>query len=148
MFDHILTCHFPSTTIQYHTILTNDKCYRNNQCQRQKCLLNDTCFPDSKVHEANMGPTWVLSAPGRPHVGPMSLVSRVPSSTLGCIVGSHILLIDFSFHFTLWKRTVSSWRYVPEMGTGPGAGPTNAISIEFEIWLKSAKFLSDRPNAQ
>ena len=25
--------------------------------------------PDSKVHGANMGPTWVLSAPGGPHVG-------------------------------------------------------------------------------
>ena len=29
--------------------------------------------PDSKVHEAYMGPTWVLSAPGRPHIGPMNL---------------------------------------------------------------------------
>ena len=30
-------------------------------------------FPDSKVHGANMGPTWVLSAPCGPHVGPMNL---------------------------------------------------------------------------
>ena len=30
-------------------------------------------FPDSKVHGANMGPTWVLSAPGEPHVGLMNL---------------------------------------------------------------------------
>ena len=29
--------------------------------------------PDSKVHGANMGPTWVLSAPDEPHVGPMNL---------------------------------------------------------------------------
>ena len=29
--------------------------------------------PDSKVHGANMGPTWVLSAPCGPHVGPMNL---------------------------------------------------------------------------
>ena len=29
-------------------------------------------IPDSKVHGANMGPTWVLSAPDWPHVGPMS----------------------------------------------------------------------------
>ena len=29
--------------------------------------------PDSKVHGANMGPTWVLSSPGGPHVGPMNL---------------------------------------------------------------------------
>ena len=33
-------------------------------------------IPDSKVHGANMGPTWVLSAPGVPHVGPMNLAVR------------------------------------------------------------------------
>ena len=32
--------------------------------------------PDSKVHVANMGPTWVLSAPDGPHVGPMNLAIR------------------------------------------------------------------------
>ena len=31
---------------------------------------------DSKVHGASMGPTWVLSAPDGPHVGPMSLAIR------------------------------------------------------------------------
>ena len=34
-------------------------------------------IPDSKVHGANMGPTWVLSAPDGPHVGPMNLAIRV-----------------------------------------------------------------------
>ena len=33
-------------------------------------------MPDSKVHGANMGPTWVLSAPDGPHVGPMNLAIR------------------------------------------------------------------------
>ena len=28
--------------------------------------------PDSKVHGANMGPTWVRQVPGGPHVGPMN----------------------------------------------------------------------------
>ena len=32
--------------------------------------------PDSKVHVANMGPTWVLSAPDRIHVGSMNLAIR------------------------------------------------------------------------
>ena len=32
--------------------------------------------PDNKVHGANMGPTWVLSAPDGPHVGPMNLTIR------------------------------------------------------------------------
>ena len=41
-------------------------------------ILRDDClFPDSKVHGANMGPTWVLSAPDGPHVGPMNLAIRV-----------------------------------------------------------------------
>ena len=32
-------------------------------------------YPDSKVHVANMGPTWVLSAPDGPYVGPWTLLS-------------------------------------------------------------------------
>ena len=32
--------------------------------------------PDSKVHEAYMGPTWGRQDPGGPHVGPMNLVIR------------------------------------------------------------------------
>ena len=35
-----------------------------------------TIAPDSKVHGANMGPTWVLSVPAGPHVGPMNLAIR------------------------------------------------------------------------
>ena len=34
-------------------------------------------YPDSKVHGANMGPTWVLSVPDGPHVAPMNLTIRV-----------------------------------------------------------------------
>ena len=34
-------------------------------------------YPDSKVYGAIMGPTWVLSAPDGPHVGPMNLAIRV-----------------------------------------------------------------------
>ena len=34
-------------------------------------------YPDSKVHGAKMGPTWVLSAPDGPNVGPMNLAIRV-----------------------------------------------------------------------
>ena len=32
--------------------------------------------PESKGHGANMGPTWVLSAPGGTHVDPMTLAIR------------------------------------------------------------------------
>ena len=34
--------------------------------------------PDSRIHGANMGPTWVLSAPDGPHFGPMNLAIREP----------------------------------------------------------------------
>ena len=37
--------------------------------------LVDTLFnhvPDSKIHGANMGPTWGRQDPGGPHVGPMN----------------------------------------------------------------------------
>ena len=32
--------------------------------------------PDSKVHAADMGPTWILSAPDGTHVGPMNMAIR------------------------------------------------------------------------
>ena len=32
--------------------------------------------PDNKVHGANMGPTWVLSAPDGPHIGSRNLAIR------------------------------------------------------------------------
>ena len=58
------------------------------QLQMPLCLTMDThmlhcpaVYPDSKVHGANMGPTWVLSAPSEPHVGPMNLAIRVVADT-------------------------------------------------------------------
>ena len=39
----------------------------------QVLVVPDHIYPDSKVQGANMGPTWVLSAPDGPHVGPMNL---------------------------------------------------------------------------
>ena len=33
--------------------------------------------PDNTVHGTNMWPTWVLSAPDGPHVGPMNFAIRV-----------------------------------------------------------------------
>ena len=36
-------------------------------------VLPGIATPDSKVHGANMGPTWLLSAPDGPHVRPMNV---------------------------------------------------------------------------
>ena len=41
-----------------------------------KIVINIYVNLDNKVYGANMGPTWVLSAPGGPHVGPMNLAIR------------------------------------------------------------------------
>ena len=39
-------------------------------------------YPDNKVHEANMGPTWVLSAPAGPYVDPMNFATSVVKVTV------------------------------------------------------------------
>ena len=41
------------------------------------------------VHGANMGPTWVLSAPDWPHVGPMNLAIRVILHMSGSLESAH-----------------------------------------------------------
>ena len=47
-----------------------------------------TCHrPDSKVHGANMGPTWVLSAPDGPHVGPMNPANAMVTYSLRRVSG-------------------------------------------------------------
>ena len=63
---------------------------------------------DSKVRGANMGPTWVLSAPDGPHVGPMNLAIRGAakySNTTGELgdvdVGHHV-----SGHVIIWVATM------------------------------------------
>ena len=43
-----------------------------------RLMIQNSC-PDSKVLGANMGPTWVLSDPDGPHVGPINLAIRVLS---------------------------------------------------------------------
>ena len=62
-----------------HTVLrflVNDPKTRqsmpNVTSQKSMPLLAET-LPDSKVHGANMGQTWVLSDPDGPRVGPMNL---------------------------------------------------------------------------
>ena len=74
--------------------------------------------PDSKVHGANMGPTWVLSAPNGPHVGPMNLVIR------GCSLVSVLWLYiplsrdtDFMLSTCLWLITeINVHKYVTNWG--------------------------------
>ena len=49
-------------------------CSRNGANSQLDTQTNgDENIPDRKVHGANIGPTWALSAPGEPHVGHMNL---------------------------------------------------------------------------
>ena len=71
-------------------------------------------FPDSKVHWANMGPTWVLSAPDGPHVGPMNLAIRVCGQQ-EAITSSHHKT-DPSWHMVPWgPNQLSHLTLVPHM---------------------------------
>ena len=63
-------------------------------------------FPDSKVHGANMGPTWVLSAPDVPHAGPVSLAIR--------IVHDHVIK---------WKHFPRYWPFVRGIQRSPVNSP-------------------------
>ena len=53
-----------------------EKCRVGTKMCRTLLLPIFDNVPDSKVHGANMGPTWVLSAPDGPHVCPMNLAIR------------------------------------------------------------------------
>ena len=57
---------------------------------------------DSKVHGANMRPTWILLAPDGPHVCPMNLAIRVSSVTLNIVIMTCLLqYIDISWSVSL-----------------------------------------------
>ena len=43
-----------------------------NQNIPEQPVWYQSCYPDSKVHGANMGPIWGWQDPGGPHVGPMN----------------------------------------------------------------------------
>ena len=58
-------------------------------------------LPDSKFHGANMGPTWVLSAPGGPHVGLMNLAIWI-EFWYRCMVNAKAMVL------TNWDSCISS----------------------------------------
>ena len=62
---------------------------------RTQCTLYPDDYdhvPDSKVPGANMGPTWVLSAPDGPHDGPWTLLSGMSYFNVFC---HGLAVIDF-----------------------------------------------------
>ena len=64
-------------------------------------------IPDSKVHGANMGPTWVLSAPDGPHIGPMNLAIRDCSITFVLDANGCNRCINYSAKGLLFLNKIS-----------------------------------------
>ena len=63
-------------------------------------------YLDSKVHGANMGPTWVLSAPDGPHVGPMSFAIRIRKILDGRDCIDYTYLISAKWHHKIRSQLV------------------------------------------
>ena len=74
--------------------------------------------PDSKFHGANLGPTWVLSAPDGPHVGPMNLAIRVvyhKTNMMNCSIyfrSVDIVHLWWALHLRLWDSSLRQWIYL------------------------------------
>ena len=66
-------------------------------------IHNISWDPDNKVHGANMGPTWVLSAPDGPHVGPMDLAIR------GCRIASYFRHLLFRTQHKSMQYSCKLW---------------------------------------
>ena len=72
IFPHVHSCHRQSSCFEFFSLLPLMSYICSQLIQHWyffKPLRSN--YPDSKVHVAHMGPTLVLSASGRPHVGPM-----------------------------------------------------------------------------
>ena len=59
-----------------------------------------------KIPEANMGPTWVLSAPDGPHIGPMDLVIRDPIAVLQRLLRNFKVIGNFIHFKTVRNLTI------------------------------------------
>ena len=49
-------------------------------------------IPDSKVYGINMGPTWILSAPGGPYIDPMNIA-----------IWDNIICVEYIACAVLWN---------------------------------------------
>ena len=100
-------------------------------CYSIKLYYIWTCWEGTQIAKF-MGPTWVLSVPGGPHVGPINLVIRECvfccllvfkdlggihaldnfSSVRGQIVENHWLHHGRSWYVMTWKGFLHNWPFV------------------------------------
>ena len=95
-------------------------------------------YPDSKIHGANMGPTWVLSAPGGPHVGPINLAIRVGKTILSSFSSVRLMgewpTVDHWFMFLVGDKAVglyslSGWTPYRKISWSPKAMRLDVLMI-------------------
>ena len=82
----------------------------NCQCKRGCVIFGVNLkylehIPDSKVHGANMGSTWILWAPDGPHDGPINLVIRETSSVLRVSITTAIRIMIVVDIFEKYQAT-------------------------------------------
>ena len=76
---------------------------KGQECgKRFHVMMSSYYYPDSKVHVANMGTTWVLSSPGGPHVP----CYQLPICASFCFV---IHLHDFTFIYSDRSPRMTYW---------------------------------------
>ena len=68
--------HFKRADFRHHLLIAILSIQTNITLEWIPGFFMKLKHPDNKVHGANMGPTWVLSAPDGPHVGPINLAIR------------------------------------------------------------------------
>ena len=71
---------FRSRWCDVDVLVSVSACHDGPNRAEQQGLETFKRFPDSEVHGANVGPTWVPSTPDGPHVGPMNHAIRFVNS--------------------------------------------------------------------
>ena len=80
-----------------HPMMTHKELYNSAALSPQQFNFLQIRNPDSKVHGANMGPTWVLSDPDGPHGCPMNLAIRGSILSTGNQTITHGLTSTFGY---------------------------------------------------
>ena len=107
-------------------------------------ICHQSNVPDNTVHGANMGPTWVLSAPDGPHVGPMNLAIRgvlLPphSSVPSKDAGQKLMFFNV---FLKWKLFTIHY-FVPTT-----CASLSLLNSSKYIWYRSSKAFNEHMRNQ
>ena len=102
-----------------------------------QCMLG---IPDSKFHGANLGPTWVLSAPAGPHLGPMNLAIRdiySYSATHDDVMTRKLFDTEIFYTETFFRVTEPSVRgtHLSPVDTPHKVSVTRSFNVSFGVCL-------------